>query len=428
MVRARGERNMRAKGAAAFLLTLLLCGCMGQEPQPVEEEPVGPPKDAQTASGVVLDITQDTLILRTNAGMEYVLDLGGDEIPPEVEVLNGSFVKIYYDGDLQLEPNHVDVLYIEPDESDEVAAGYQNSTADGRVAALTKDTLELETETGAVYSFSIAQAKQKMNGKLEEGSFVRLTFDGMASDTEKALVKQITELELTGIVASTPVTVQQYDDKSKMLTVETWDGVQGTFSTKQVQCGADAWEDLEWEEAVVYANTDVADDGWYLGKVLKVVPADDARQQMYGVVESFDSEQGVLLLHSMTGETLEFSLDEEMVPSEGLDKNDTVCVTYEGWLNGADTREMELTEIEVESKGSKSENSIAGMVWELNEESMTLRTMSGKTLHFTQKAAEQSVPETVAVGNPVRVYFTGWLTGENEEENAVITHVAQLLI
>ena len=428
MVRARGERNMRAKGAAAFLLTLLLCGCMGQEPQPVEEEPVGPPKDAQTASGVVLDITQDTLILRTNAGMEYVLDLGGDEIPPDVEVLNGSFVKIYYDGDLQLEPNHVDVLYIEPDESDEVAAGYQNSTADGRVAALTKDTLELETETGAVYSFSIAQAKQKMNGKLEEGSFVRLTFDGMASDTEKALVKQITELELTGIVASTPVTVQQYDDKTKMLTVETWDGVQGTFSTKQVQCGADAWEDLEWEEAVVYANTDVADDGWYLGKVLKVVPADDTRQQMYGVVESFDSEQGVLLLHSMTGETLELSLDEEMVPSEGLDKNDTVCVTYEGWLNGADAREMELTEIEVESKGSKSENSIAGMVWELNEESMTLRTMSGKTLHFTQKAAEQSVPETVAVGNPVRVYFTGWLTGENEEENAVITHVAQLLI
>lgn len=428
MVRARGERNMRAKGAAAFLLTLLLCGCMGQEPQPVEEEPVGPPKDAQTASGVVLDITQDTLILRTNAGMEYVLDLGGDEIPPDVEVLNGSFVKIYYDGDLQLEPNHVDVLYIEPDESDEVAAGYQNSTADGRVAALTKDTLELETETGAVYSFSIAQAKQKMNGKLEEGSFVRLTFDGMASDTEKALVKQITELELTGIVASTPVTVQQYDDKTKMLTVETWDGVQGTFSTKQVQCGADAWEDLEWEEAVVYANTDVADDGWYLGKVLKVVPADDARQQMYGVVESFDSEQGVLLLHSMTGETLELSLDEEMVPSEDLDKNDTVCVTYEGWLNGADTREMELTEIEVESKGSKSENSIAGMVWELNEESMKLRTMSGKTLHFTQKAAEQSVPETVAVGNPVRVYFTGWLTGENEEENAVITHAAQLLI
>lgn len=428
MVRARGERNMRAKGAAAFLLTLLLCGCMGQEPQPVEEEPVGPPKDAQTASGVVLDITQDTLILRTNAGMEYVLDLGGDEIPPDVEVLNGSFVKIYYDGDLQLEPNHVDVLYIEPDESDEVAAGYQNSTADGRVVALTKDTLELETETGAVYSFSIAQAKQKMNGKLEEGSFVRLTFDGMASDTEKALVKQITELELTGIVASTPVTVQQYDDKTKMLTVETWDGVQGTFSTKQVQCGADAWEDLEWEEAVVYANTDVADDGWYLGKVLKVVPADDARQQMYGVVESFDSEQGVLLLHSMTGETLELSLDEEMVPSEGLDKNDTVCVTYEGWLNGADAREMELTEIEVESKGSKSENSIAGMVWELNEESMTLRTMSGKTLHFIQKAAEQSVPETVAVGNPVRVYFTGWLTGENEEENAVITHVAQLLI
>ena len=428
MVRARGERNMRAKGAAAFLLTLLLCGCMGQEPQPVEEEPVGPPKDAQTASGVVLDITQDTLILRTNAGMEYVLDLGGDEIPPDVEVLNGSFVKIYYDGDLQLEPNHVDVLYIEPDESDEVAAGYQNSTADGRVVALTKDTLELETETGAVYSFSIAQAKQKMNGKLEEGSFVRLTFDGMASDTEKALVKQITELELTGIVASTPVTVQQYDDKTKMLTVETWDGVQGTFSTKQVQCGADAWEDLEWEEAVVYANTDVADDGWYLGKVLKVVPADDARQQMYGVVESFDSEQGMLLLHSMTGETLELSLDEEMVPSEGLDKNDTVCVTYEGWLNGADAREMELTEIEVESKGSKSENSIAGMVWELDEESMTLRTMSGKTLHFTQKAAEQSVPETVAVGNPVRVYFTGWLTGENEEENAVITHVAQLLI
>lgn len=428
MVRARGERNMKAKGAAAFLLTLLLCGCMGQEPQPVEEEPVGPPKDAQTASGVVLDITQDTLILRTNAGMEYVLDLGGDEIPPDVEVLNGSFVKIYYDGDLQLEPNHVDVLYIEPDESDEVAAGYQNSTADGRVAALTKDTLELETETGAVYSFSIAQAKQKMNGKLEEGSFVRLTFDGMASDTEKALVKQITELELTGIVASTPVTVQQYDDKTKMLTVETWDGVQGTFSTKQVQCGADAWEDLEWEEAVVYANTDAADDGWYLGKVLKVVPADHARQQMYGVVESFDSEQGVLLLHSMTGETLELSLDEEMVPSEGLDKNDTVCVTYEGWLNGADAREMELTEIEVESKGSKSENSIAGMVWELNEESMTLRTMSGKTLHFTQKAAEQSVPETVAVGNPVRVYFTGWLTGENEEENAVITHVAQLLI
>ena len=103
-------------------------------------------------------------------------------------------------------------------------------------------------------------------------------------------------------------------------------------------------------------------------------------------------------------------------------------MTYEGWLNGADTREMELTEIEVESKGSKSENSIAGMVWELNEESMTLRTMSGKTLRFTQKAAEQSVPETVAVGNPVRVYFTGWLTGENEEENAVITHVAQLLI
>lgn len=419
---------MIGKRAAALLLTLLLCGCVAQEPQPAQEEVKKPPEDAQTASGVVLDITEHSLILRTSAGMEYVLDLDGDEIPEGTEVLNGSFVKIYYEGDLQLESNNVDVLYIEADQSEEVEAGYKNSTADGRVVGLTKDTLKLETETGAVYSFSIAQAKQKMNGKLEEGSFVRLTFDGMASDTEKALVKQITELELTGVVHTTPVTVQEYDDKEDTLTVKDWDGVQSTFSIKDVQCGADDWEALEWEDAVVYSDTDVGDNGWHLGKVLKVVPADKAEQCFYGVVESFEEDTGDLLVHLMTGELLEFSIDEEMVPSDGLDKNDTICVSYDGWLNGSDVRKVELKEIEVQAKGTQSENSIAGTVWELEKDVITIRTMDGRSIQFSEKAAEQSIPETVAVGNSVRVYFTGWLTGEKEQENAVVTHVAQLLL
>lgn len=417
---------MKGKQAAAVLAALLLCGCMGQEPQPVEETSK-PPADAQTASGVVLDITEDSLILRTSAGMEYVLDLDGDEIPQGTQVLNGSFIKIYYDGDLQIEPNNVDILYIEADQSEEMEAFYKNSTVDGRVVSVTEDTLKLETHTGTVYTFSIAQAKQNMNGKLEKGAFVRLTFDGRPFETEQALVKQITELELTGVVRSTPVTVQQYDEENETLTVKTWDGTKQSFSTKNVECGAADWQELEWEEAVVFSDSDVQDEGWLYGKVLKVLSADDAKQCFYGVVESFDEDEGLLVAHLTTGEVLELFVDETQVPSEGLDKNDTICVTYDGWLNGEDVRELEIEEIEVQAKGSKSENSIAGTVWELGEDSFTLRTMDGRTLQFTEKAGEDSVPETVVVGSAVRVYFTGWMTGEAPEENAVVTHVAQLL-
>ena len=44
---------MKGKQAAAIIAALLLCGCMGQEPQPMEEETLKPPENAQTASGVV---------------------------------------------------------------------------------------------------------------------------------------------------------------------------------------------------------------------------------------------------------------------------------------------------------------------------------------------------------------------------------------
>lgn len=270
---------MKGKQAAAIIAALLLCGCMGQEPQPMEEETLKPPENAQAASGVVLDITQESLILRTSAGMEYVLDLDGDEIPEGTQVLNGSFVKIYYEGDLQIEPNNVDILYIEADQSEEMESGYKNSTVDGRVISVTEDTLKLETQTGSMYTFSIAQAKQNMIGKLEKGSLVRLTFDGRPFETEKALVKQITDLELTGVVRTTPVTVQQYDEEDQTLTVQTWDGTKRKFSTENVECGAEDWEDFEWEEAVVFSDTDVEDEGWLYGKVLKVLFPDDAQQR-----------------------------------------------------------------------------------------------------------------------------------------------------
>lgn len=418
---------MKGKQAAAIIAALLLCGCMGQEPQPMEEETLKPPENAQTASGVVLDITEESLILRTSAGMEYVLDLDGDEIPEGTQVLNGSFVKIYYDGDLQIEPNNVDILYIEADQSEEMELGYKNSTVDGRVISVTEDTLKLETQTGSMYTFSIAQAKQNMIGKLEKGSLARLTFDGRPFETEKALVKQITDLELTGVVRTTPVTVQQYDEEDQTLTVQTWDGTKRKFSTENVECGAEDWEDFEWEEAVVFSDTDVEDAGWLYGKVLKVLFPDDAQQRFYGVVESFDEDEGLLTVHPLTGETLELFVDEALIPSDGLDKNDTICVAYDGWLNGEDVRKLEIEEIEVETKGSNSENSVAGTIWELEEDFFTLRTMDGRTLRFTEKAGEDSVPENVVVGTAVRVYFTGWLTGEDQEENAVVTHVAQLL-
>ena len=134
----------------------------------------------------------------------------------------------------------------------------------------------------------------------------------------------------------------------------------------------------------------------------------------------------MLTVHLLTGETLELFVDEALIPSDGLDKNDTICVTYDGWLNGEDVRKLEIEEIEVETKGSNSENSVAGTIWELEEDFFTLRTMDGRTLRFTEKAGEDSVPENVVVGTAVRVYFTGWLTGEDQEENAVVTHVAQL--
>ena len=154
---------------------------------------------------------------------------------------------------------------------------------------------------------------------------------------------------------------------------------------------------------------------------------DDAQQRFYGVVESFDEDEGLLTVHLLTGETLELFVDEALIPSDGLDKNDTICVAYDGWLNGEDVRKLEIEEIEVETKGSNSENSVAGTIWELGEDFFTLRTMDGRTLRFTEKAGEDSVPENVVVGTAVRVYFTGWLTGEDQEENAVVTHVAQLL-
>ena len=86
------------KGALCMLLcAALLAGCAGTAGQEGAES-ASASEPAQTLEGTVLDITDESLIVRTSSGQEYVLKLDGDEVPPEAEILTGAHVTVTYDG------------------------------------------------------------------------------------------------------------------------------------------------------------------------------------------------------------------------------------------------------------------------------------------------------------------------------------------
>lgn len=418
------------KGALCMLLcAALLAGCAGTAGQEGAES-ASASEPAQTLEGTVLDITDESLIVRTSSGQEYVLKLDGDEVPPEAEILTGAHVTVTYDGVLSGIGKNVDVLRVEASEAETVEDASTASTVDGWVTKESGDTVTLCAASGTEYTFSIAQAARRLDGRLTEGDWVRVTFDGDAGDVQNTRVREIAHAERTQDCYWLRAEVRRYDPDEDVLTVRTMAREERTMDLAHTQVEmAEPFEPGQDVDIAFFWGAG-EEDGVREIRPVRVVDAGARDTEFYAVVEAYDEDSGALLLHMADGRVLDTWITQKLEPKDGLDKNDGVWVRYTGWFEGADLSTMKITNAETQDKGLDNESSAAGAVRAISEDGFTLACTDGRTLRFTQLAAAQSLPESIAVGDDVRVYYTGWTGSEDDAEDtqhAEAAHVTRIL-
>ena len=419
-----------AAWAASAALSLSLAGCATEAASP----PVSSASEApqETVSGVVLDVTKDSLILRTPAGEEYVFKLDGDEIPEGQEVLNGSYVEVQYTGLLQGLGGNVNVVRVEKSEARTLGEEQTNSLARGRVTAFQEDGVTICTESGEEYVFNLSQALQRVQGGIREELWLQLVFDGSEDELSLAMVKRAEEAALAPDTYQFSAKVDRYDPDRDTLSFTTKGGQKYEVSLEEAEVLLDGGFQGGETVTVFYQWAQQAqEDGPREIRVLRVADAALAGvPQLYGVVESYDENSGKLVVHTMDGRVLTAWISASQVPEEGLDKNDGLLMTYSGWIEGSSMKNARITSIETEGKGLANESVLLGTVEGLPEGGLVLKAQDGRTLEFTETSSANSIPAAIREGDRVCVSFTGWLGSEEDDcdtQHAVVTHVAYAL-
>ncbi len=419
-----------AAWAASAALSLSLAGCAAQTAPPPASSVSEVPRGA--LSGVVLDVTKDSLILRTPAGEEYVFKLDGDEIPEGQEVLNGSYVEVQYTGLLQGLGGNVNVVRVEKSEAQTLGEEHTNSLARGRVVSFQEDGVTLRTETGEEYVFNLSQALQRVQGGIREDLCLQLLFDGSKADLSLAMVKRAEEAALAPDTYQFSAKVNRYDPGRDTLSFTTKGGRKYEASLKEAEVLVDGGFRGGETVTVFYQWAQEAQkDGSRDIRVLRVADAASAGvPQLYGVVESYDENRGKLVVHTLDGRVLTAWISASQAPEKGLDKNDGLLMTYSGWIEGSSMKNARITSIETEGKGLANESVLLGTVESLPEGGLILKAQDGRTLEFTETSSANSIPAAIQKGDRVCVSFTGWLGSEEDgcdTQHAVVTHVAYAL-
>lgn len=424
----------------AFCLTLCLAlglaACAGQSAgqdgaSGVVSEVFAP----ESFKGVVLDATQDTLIVRTVSGLEYVLDIRRAELAVEPAV--GMTVVVEYEGELTGTGRGAKVVRVSQGEASGVEPEYTGSTVDGGVVGQDSDTATIRTAQGNDYTFAVSNTVLKLNKGFAKDLWVRVVFDGMAdgADADEAAVERVTELADEPDTYVMPVKLRKYDDEKDTLRFASEDGVVREVSLENVETMIPAGFQDDSELYVYYR--------WLPGKdaegnrKLQVIRVADQRvvgsQSLHLVVEHYDNQSGKLTGHALDGRVFQFwvkasQLEEGLQKDGGPGEGDAIRVDYTGSLLGTDTSGWTVTAVERTAKSTELVSSVQGTVARTGG-SFALKADDGRMLTFP-KMEEGAVPEPIAEGDTVRAFFTGWLGSEDDAADtagATLTRVAYAL-
>lgn len=156
----------------------------GQPEEPEQtEEPQPEKQEKQTFSGTVLDVSMNTLTVKEK-NHEYTLNIADAEHEYANGIQTGNTVTVTYMGSLD-GPDHLIVLKVQDSDPNEAA---KNAEYAGVVTDATMNTLTIETEDGAVMTFTMDGAKNSLDGELS-GQKVKITADMTASDTDENIFR-----------------------------------------------------------------------------------------------------------------------------------------------------------------------------------------------------------------------------------------------
>lgn len=156
----------------------------GQPEEPEQtEEPQPEKQEKETFSGTVLDVSMNTLTVKEK-NHEYTLNIADAEHEYANGVQTGNTVTVTYMGSLD-DPDHLIVLKVQDSDPNEAA---KNAEYAGVVTDATMNTLTIETEDGAVMTFTMDGAKNSLDGELS-GQKVKITADMTASDTDENIFR-----------------------------------------------------------------------------------------------------------------------------------------------------------------------------------------------------------------------------------------------
>ncbi len=421
------------KMAAAFLCVVMLftaCGASKPQTNSISSQSEEMPENMTSVYGEVLDYTDDTLILRTNGGLEYVLKLGTDTILPSEGLAAGAKVEVMYQGSLSGKgENRPDIYCIRTAQAQAADPVYTGSTIDGVVTRAALNDTSIRTSSGKEYTFATADTVNALRDGAAVGMWVRIVFDGElnGSDTSGVVVRNVLECAVQPVAVQTLATVKSYDEQKHSMTVQTNCGGRYTFDTQYVEFdtpngfyeggkilvysrGQLVEEDVQNPQCVVYRVSDV-----------RLAPT----SQFDAVLEK-QSETGTLVLHLADGRVLEMyansSTDDEQ-PQAG----DVIRVHYTGELCGTDLSRMKVKRIEVRTDAQEADMSIQGEIIKIAKSSISLRLEDGCELHFTQLSQGCELSQKLQAGDTARVYYTGWLGSQEDSSDTSDARVTRVV-
>lgn len=155
----------------------------GQMRQGGSEEPEKPQPEKRTFTGEVLDVSMNTLTVSAK-GEEYTLNIADAEHEYANGIQTGNTVTVTYMGSLD-DADNLTVIKVQDSAPNEAA---KNARYVGEVTDATMNTLTIQTEDGAVMTFVKDGAESSLDGELN-GQKVEITADMTASDTDENIFR-----------------------------------------------------------------------------------------------------------------------------------------------------------------------------------------------------------------------------------------------
>lgn len=412
--------------AVCLLLSLTSCGEHVYEPEVMHQYQTKI-ETMENVIGTVLDVTDKMLIIRTNAGLEYVFMLRGVNVEDDVKLANGQQVYVAYEMENDLlmttfNSKKAQVKFIGVASNEVIEEENKKSTAEGVVVQAGWNYTTIRTRAGDEYTFATVNTVQTLSGGLYEGLWVRITFDGSAKKGEisNALVRNVQEC--TSLPDTYMISGYVTNLTDTKLTLKAYNGQEYVFACSDAEY-ATKYEVKKGSYVVLYYRGSM-DASPYVIRVAdnRATPL----QTVYGTVVLL--EDGGLVVSTADGRQLSLWPRTFQIKSEEpLKEGDLVRVQYKGLLIDETTKGITLQQIDRILCETENENSVYGTVITLSEKSIAIKTEENKTLVFRQMAGEKSIPKHLAQGNRVRVYYHGWLgDAENPDstKHAQVTHAS----